>query len=122
MLGEMNMQWRMPWKAADGGPDTDALQAELPRECPAGHVLVGLQVEFIASRQDCDDFPVVLEDDRGAVVHLPWSIETSPFWPHTEIYADLNDWVENGMLPLAAGHGWRADRGQIVCRLLGCTP
>jgi hypothetical protein len=100
------MQWLIPWKAADGWLDTDALEAELRRECPDGHVLFGLQVKFIAGRQDCDDFLVSLGDGRVAIVHLTWSAETNLLYPHTEIYADLNDWAEKCMLPDSAD--WNA--------------
>jgi hypothetical protein len=83
------MQWLVPWH---GRVDSEALKAELRRECPDGHVLFGHTVKFIAHRQDCDDFLIALEDGRVAVVHLTWAKETNPLYPDTEIYADLDDW------------------------------
>jgi hypothetical protein len=57
-----------------------AMERELARELPRGHLLEGRAVRATARRDDCDDV-AFLVDDRLCVVHLTWSVESDPRWP-----------------------------------------
>ena len=89
-------QLRTPWKIV--GKATDALAAELHRECSEEHVLFGKDVLAIARREDCDDVLFAF-GERFAVVHLTFSRhrEEAPFWPATEIYDSWEQFIREGM-------------------------
>lgn len=57
--------------------------------------MFGLPVRTAAARIDSDDFLFEISDGSGryAVVHLTWKKESSPEWPHSEIYASFQEWV-----------------------------
>ena len=76
------------WRAIDGA-DAKAMETELHRELPAGHVLVGRTVRAIARRDDRDD--VLFQDSDGSIffVHLTYAVETDPQWPFTKTYDNL---------------------------------
>lgn len=87
-----------PWCAID---DRSGVEQELARELPAGHVLAGKTVRAVARRDDRDDVLFEVAGMEYAVVHLTWrrQRETDPRWPSTELYATLEDWREQTMLP-----------------------
>ena len=68
------------WRAIDG-QEAAALEEELRRELPAGHVLHGRQVRAIARRDDCDDVAFEVVDAGLCIVHLTYERETDPLAP-----------------------------------------
>ncbi|HEX8528266.1 hypothetical protein [Allosphingosinicella sp.] len=55
---------------------------------------------MIARRYDQDDFAYLLGDGSVACVHLSFSSGPDrPPWPSTGMFGDLDDWIENCMLP-----------------------
>ena len=97
-----HIEWRHPWVPID---DRAAAERELKREAPHGHILFGRSPIAIGRRVDCDDFLFYLNEDpaRFAVVHLTYNIETDPNWPAAEIFNSIDEWIENRMIPDAAG-------------------
>lgn len=79
------------------------LEAELKRELGHHHVLQEKKVEAVARRQDCDDvlFSIAGSSTSYAVVHLTWSgkKEIDPKWPSTELFATIEDWEKQCMIP-----------------------
>jgi hypothetical protein len=69
------------------------------------HALHGESVRLIARRADTDDVLFALDDDRVAEVHLRWrqGTEPDPRWPDTRIFASLDQWARESMVPL---HEW----------------
>jgi hypothetical protein len=71
------------WTAVDPESGQNLL-AELKRELPPGHALHGQRLRAVGRSRSQDD--VLFESlDQGTafVVHLAWSAETDPRWPHT---------------------------------------
>lgn len=90
-----------PWFVPDC-EDRSAFETELRREVAPGHTLFGRSEPawLIARRCDEDDFAFLLADGSVACVHLSFSSgPDSPPWPSTAMFADLDDWTENCMLP-----------------------
>lgn len=99
------IKWLHPWEEI-GEWRRAAVVAELKREVGPGHklyeVLQHVEVQALGQRGDCDDTMFLLVDHTPAVamVHLTFaSSEVTPAWPSTELYATLDDWVENCMKP-----------------------
>ncbi|MFZ5985691.1 MAG: hypothetical protein ACOYWZ_01010 [Bacillota bacterium] len=63
----------------------------------------GRKVTAIGRRYDCDDFLFRVHDSdfNYAVVHLTYSKmrEENLSFPRTKLYKDLNDWINNCMIP-----------------------
>ncbi len=85
--------WPRDWRATDDPAKGLEFELELSREVPAGHALFGRQVALIARRDGLDDFLFKLDDHNFAQVHLTWSVEKDPFWPHTEINSSIEEWA-----------------------------
>lgn len=98
------MEWLVPWHPY---PHDGAAAHELARELPPHHVLAGIPVKAIGFRQDCDDVAFELLDGtaRIAVVHLTWTRERDPHWPHADLYADAGEFVARRLLPDHAEFG-----------------
>ena len=83
-------------------------KAELHREIVDGHPLHGPSAFAVGRRIDCDDvlFCVDHPSYTLAVVHLTWRMkpEPDPIWPHTQLFADWEDWIENCLKPDHAEH------------------
>ena len=71
--------------------EASALERELARELPQGHVLKGLRLRANSRLHDRDDVAYVLDDGRICVVHLTWNVESDPDWPYCEFVAELHD-------------------------------
>jgi hypothetical protein len=84
------MEFVAPW-FEDRNPK---LVAELRREVCQGHVLFGVPLSALARRQDCDDVLFSLNDGTGrfAKVHLTYSKESNPTWPHSTIFDNWEHW------------------------------
>lgn len=95
------MDWLSPWYQVDES-ERAGLEAQLAREIAPGHLLQGEQVVLIARRMDTDDALFTLKDGRVAEVHLTWrrTRETDPMWPNTAIFASLDEWTQESMIPL----------------------
>lgn len=95
------VDWLAPWYEADES-ERAGLEGQLSREIAPGHVLEAQDVRLIARRNDTDDALFALSDGRVAEVHLTWrrTRETDPLWPGTAIFASLDEWVRNSMIPL----------------------
>jgi hypothetical protein len=99
-----NVEWLEPWQRLEGPDDAlvrEPLVRELEKELPPQHVLRGVSVVPVARRIDCDDVLFATTDPLKplAVVHLTYSTETDPNWPHTTLYASWSDWIERCLLP-----------------------
>jgi hypothetical protein len=92
-------EWLEPWIPIDDVERAAVLKRELVREVSKGHVLEGRDAEFIAQRQDRDDFLVALEQGEIGIVHLTWSIETDPQFPGAALYPSFEEWRTTVMLP-----------------------
>ena len=85
-------EWDGDWV---GIADTEVqrrLGQEFQREAPAGHVLHGIGIVAVGRRLASDDVLFRLPDGQFAQVHLTWSVETAPDWPHTLIYSSFIAW------------------------------
>lgn len=91
------MEWPPNWKPVV--PETkQALEAELRREVRRGHPLYSVLLEAIARRDDCDDVLFSLNTSSTvAIVHLSYSIEEDPLWPHTQVFDSLSEWAEQAI-------------------------
>ena len=94
-----SIDWKDPWVAA--GRQEEIFAKQLQKELAPKHPLYGLPASAIGRRVDCDDVLFLLGDDTMAVVHLTWSEKqvVDPRWPWFELYASVDDFVENRMLP-----------------------
>ena len=90
------MEFLEPWYAVE---DSAAIERQLRSELPGNHVLANVPLAAVAHRQDQDDFLFLLNDgsERVAVVHLTYSLNTNPLWPHTQFYASLPAWATERM-------------------------
>ena len=99
------IEFNEPWELLDDLdlPSPTKLDTELSRTLAPGHVLEGNTFCAVARRFDRDDvlFHITSPEELYAVVHLTWatSRETDPAWPRTEIFATLDDFVNNRMKP-----------------------
>lgn len=103
-----NFDWLEPWERltdeyetfSDSESNADTpfkiLNAELHREMPAGHVLYGLDTKVVAvcTWTHNDFIFVTSEPDKPiALVHLTWSEETDPAWPHATVFCSIEEWL-----------------------------
>lgn len=95
------INWLEPWDSLCTEPTS--FERELYFEVGDGHILHGKKVTAIARRYDCDDFLFQVHDSEFnyAVVHLTYSRmkEKNPSFPRTKLYKDLNDWINDCMIP-----------------------
>lgn len=103
-----SLKWLAPWYGVEDPEQRRAIENELRREICDAHVLAGEAATLIARRGDMDEALFHLSGGRVAEVHLTWSPskELDPRWPTTAIYASLDTWVEQCMVPL---HAWFGD-------------
>jgi len=89
------MEYLEPWQAENSSTFVDELQ----RELPIGHQLFGVPVVAIARRNDRDDvlFSRLDGSSQVALVHMTWAVESSPIYPHTELFESLLTWSETRM-------------------------
>ncbi|WP_010243255.1 hypothetical protein [Acetivibrio cellulolyticus] len=96
-----NINWLEPWDSLCTEPNH--FEQELYFEIGERHVLYGKKVTAIGRRYDCDDFlfKVHYSEFNYAVVHLTYSRtkEQDASFPITKLFKDLNDWVNNCMIP-----------------------
>ena len=76
------------WRPVEGH-EAEALEHELRRELPIGHVLKDLRCFAVARRPDHDDVAYVLDDGRICVVHLTWRVERDPRWPEVTFVPEI---------------------------------
>jgi hypothetical protein len=69
--------------------EAEALEHELRREVPVGHVLKGLRCLAVARNVTSDEVAYLLDDGRVGVVHLTWRIERDPGWPQVTFVAEI---------------------------------
>ncbi len=99
MASAMHVDWLKPWIVVEDPRDATAWSRELKQECPIGHILFGRDATFLARRQDRDDFLISLGGGEVAMVHLTWRQETNPIWPAAEVFASLEQWRDEVMIP-----------------------
>ncbi|HEX9059358.1 MAG TPA: hypothetical protein VF941_04195 [Clostridia bacterium] len=96
------INWLEPWDELCTEPSS--FEKELYKEVGELHILYGKKVSAIGRRYDCDDFLFQIHDSefKYAVVHLTYSSkkEKSPNWPRTKTFKDINDWIDNCMIPV----------------------
>ena len=81
-----------PWFGVTDLREREAIERELRRELPRGHVLFDCIVHVVARRRDCDDVAVRMSgSEQIAVVHLTWSHEPPEQLPspETDVYLNL---------------------------------
>ena len=102
MLGneEMIPELKRPWETVDSAA-AERLAAELSRELGPAHPLYKKKVRAVAARCDCDDALFILDGELScAVVHLTYTgKQEPPKWPETHIFASIDDWVRDCMIP-----------------------
>jgi hypothetical protein len=84
------------WRWVTDTQERAILEDELAREMPPQHLLNGKAVQLIARHEKRDDFLFWLGNSEVAQVHLTWSIETDPSFPHSQIFATFEQWVKTG--------------------------
>lgn len=94
--------WLSPWYPVEDAATRAGLESQLRLEVSRGHVLHGAKVELIARRSDTDDALFAFGDGRIAEVHMTWSKrpEQDTRWPVTAIFASIEEWVGESMVPL----------------------
>lgn len=97
------MIWFEPWSSVEHYDDNyrNGFLDQLRREVAPGHALYDLPVRLIAWGNGGDALFALLDGSgRIAQVHLTWAhgSERLP-WPGTAIYASLETWAEQAMLP-----------------------
>ena len=110
-----DFEWLAPWSELTNDADPDALEggqiqaelesgqtiarglvAELRREMSPGHRLANCELRIIGKCDaDHNEFLFATDDVTGpiAFVHLTWRTESNHTFPHTHMYATLNDWI-----------------------------
>jgi len=80
-----------------GEKESRAMEAELDREVCKEHILYEKKVTAIARREDRDDFLFSAKESEHPLysVHLTWSKESDPFWPHTTSFVSKLDFIFN---------------------------
>lgn len=107
---EAQIQWLAPWMPVVNEDERSEIEVELRREMSPRHLLSQLPLRAIGKRDKRDDRLFVLPDNRVAEVHLTWTEERRPDFPHTEIYDDVEQWASESMRPEHEGWpGWTAD-------------
>jgi len=108
--------WLVPWHAEDRPDIQEAWERQLSRELCAEHGLSGESAKLIARRQDMDDALFALSGGRVAEVHLTWKqgVEEDPHWPGFGLYASLEQWVLEAMIP--AHEDWMAEEQRFIGR------
>lgn len=95
------VNWLVPWRPFPDGTPDDGWVQELRSELCDAHVLFGIPVRAIATRQDCDDVLFELLDGSGrfAVVHLTYAQhpEPGPRWPQTTLFKNWEHFERDGM-------------------------
>jgi len=92
---------KSPWESITEAAAANAI-AELSRELGPAHPLKKKNVQAVAARRDCDDVLFILTDEKPAcaVVHLTYTgKEEPPNWPETRLFASLDDWARDCMIP-----------------------
>lgn len=87
-------QWPEMWEEITPNIQHE-LEAELKRELFPGHPLWKMTVRAIVRHIECDDVLFTIDNSPSvAVVHLSYSHEANPLWPHTQFFNTLSDWHE----------------------------
>jgi signal recognition particle subunit SEC65 len=98
---DSGINWLEPWDSLCVEPTY--FEKELYREVGEQHVLFNKKVTALGRRYDCDDvlFQVHNSEFHFAVVHLTYSSkrEKESKYPRTKIYKDLNNWINECMIP-----------------------
>ena len=94
--------WLKPWLA--GKHVTKAacalVEAQLAAETQPGHPLFDVPVRLLARKQGDDALFALLDGSkRVAVVYLQWQSRQIPPKPRCEIYANLEEWRSDCMVP-----------------------
>ena len=95
-----SVEWLEPWQAVTEAQGR-RLEEELRLELAAEHVIFGRPARALGTRCDCDDVLFEINDPpEHAVVHLAYAAHPDrPPWPTTELFRNLNDFVERRMKP-----------------------
>ncbi len=84
------------WSWVTDSQERNALEAEFARELPPQHNLFGKTVRLLARHDRRDDFLFRIDGSEVAQVHLTWSVETDPFFPHAQIHLTFGEWAKTG--------------------------
>ena len=91
-----DIDWPADWQALHYD-DIPKITRELNREVGKQHVLYKQAACALGRRSNTDDylFQIETNDCQFAAVHLTWNKESKPDWPHAELYAHLQDWIDS---------------------------
>ncbi|TAJ69885.1 MAG: hypothetical protein EPO51_20375 [Phenylobacterium sp.] len=84
------------WRWVVDPQERRSLELELAREMPPKHLLFGRSARLLARHERRDDFLFRVGENEVAQVHLTWTAETDPFFPHTELHPSLEGWARTG--------------------------
>ncbi|MGG7177176.1 hypothetical protein ACQPU1_06280 [Clostridium paraputrificum] len=70
--------------------DGKSFECELEKEISNKHPLHNISAKAIAKCESNDDVLFVLEDGRGVIVHLTYSISNSDKYPRVKLFETLN--------------------------------
>jgi hypothetical protein len=88
--------WPQTWDVDPSPERCRVILAELQRELPNRHMLIGRSLTIRAiDKRNADWIACSLEDGRAALIHLTWNKETDPTWPWTLIFDDLEGLKKN---------------------------
>jgi hypothetical protein len=90
-----NLDRPIYWTANLTEDRRQALEYELSRELPMGHVLESRRCRAKAVGGDGDDVVFQLEDGSFAAVHLTWEVESDAQWPFTLLFDNLKSLGES---------------------------
>jgi hypothetical protein len=99
---DTSITWLSPWYPVDDASVGQGLEHQLRREICGAHILANETALLIARRADTDDALFALDGGRVAEVHLTWKngTEEDPRWPATAVFASIDDWARESMIPL----------------------
>ena len=74
--------------------DSEIFSKEFYREADKSHELFYDRLWAVARCEGFDDVLFKVHDGRYAVIHLTWSIETSPNFPAFELFETFREWKQ----------------------------
>ena len=96
IVDSSDIDWPVGWQALHYD-DIPKFTRELNREVGKQHVLYKTPACALGRKSNSDDFLFQVEtnEHQFAAVHLTWSKENETDWPHTQLYSQLEDWIND---------------------------
>jgi hypothetical protein len=97
LTDKIQINWMLPWQAAEPQKIRDRLQGQLEFEIGRQHPLFGTYPRVIGRRIDNDDVAALLHDGRYATIHLAWpTLSSDPLseaFPRWYVHNNLQDFL-----------------------------